>query len=101
MTGGTVQCTIIGAAGRIMIGTYRIAGTKLQPSKGRTQHACEPADNFDQATECALSSGSSGINQDATSNGTTLRRRRECIDTLLERAGRIAAIDSDLTHQRV
>ena len=97
-----MQRAVIGGRGRFVIGADRIVRTQFEPLQSCVQDAPERSGRRNEAAEGALVPGGRRVDQDTKAAGRSEPGRiPQRIDALLQGAGRIAAFERDLGHQRV
>ena len=100
MACGPVQRSVFIGGGRVVVSAYGIAGTKALPFQSRLENLHEPSRYLHQTTQCALIACTRRVDQDPALDWLTWHAG-ERVQALFQCAGRIAAINRDLRHQRV
>jgi len=93
-----MQRSVIIGGGRVVVSAYGIAGTQALPFQSGLESADKSPGDLDEAAQRALIAGRCSIDQDPAKNRLPCDTR-EHVDALLQRAGRVSAIDRHLAHQ--
>ena len=94
----TVQRPIIVSGSGIMVRANRIAGTEALSFQGGLEEPNEAPRHLDETTQRSLIAGSGRVDQ-YSALGRLPRKARRHVKALLQRAGRIPAVERDLAHQ--
>jgi hypothetical protein len=84
----TMQRSVVIGSGRIVVSTYRIAGTKALPFQSGLENSHKPPCDLDETTQGALIACRGGVDQDPALNWLPCNTRQH-VEALLQRACRV------------
>ena len=102
MASGAVSGSIPTPIVWLVISTNRVIGANSLPFQRALEDVGKPRSSIDEPTKSALRPSARCIDKDSAAvDGAAPSDVGECVDTFLQRTGRIAAVQGDLGHQRV
>ena len=100
VAGRSVESAVFVGCSRIVVGAHRITRAEPEAFDCRSKDSGKSLGDLDKTAQGSLVPGRCGVNQNAAANRLMWCPRQE-VDSFLQSACGVAAIDRDLGHQRM